>query len=38
MIRGRKIRNVPVKEQNEILRKCLGIHRHIYNECVDLEK
>ncbi len=38
IIWGRKIRNAPAKEQNEILRKCLGIHRHIYNECVDLEK
>ncbi len=32
VIWGRKIWNVPAKEQNEILRKCLRIHRHIYNE------
>lgn len=38
VLRGRKIRVVPTKEQTEILRKCIGVHRHIFNECVDMEK
>ncbi len=38
VIRGRKIWILPTKVQNKFLPKCLGIHCHVYNECVDVEK
>ena len=38
LIRSRKIRISPTEEQGSILKRCIGIHRHIYNECVTSEK
>ncbi|CAN0440419.1 unnamed protein product [Laminaria digitata] len=32
--RSRRMRVLPNQSQREILRDCMGIYRHIYNECV----
>lgn len=37
-MRARRIRILPTKDQQEGLRNCFGIHRHIYNECVKADK
>jgi hypothetical protein len=38
LLRSRKIRVVPSKAEREELAKCFGVHRHIYNECVQAER
>lgn len=38
LMRCRKVRIVPSKEQVLQLQKIYGIHRHIYNECVEGEQ
>jgi transposase len=38
LMRCRKIRVIPTKEQVLQLQKIYGIHRHIYNECVEAEQ
>ncbi len=38
VLRCRKIRIIPNGEQKEILKRCFGIHRHIYNECVKADR
>lgn len=38
MIRARRIRILPDEHQREILKDCFGIHRHIFNECVNADK
>lgn len=38
VLRCRKIRILPNGEQKDILKRCFGIHRHIYNECVKADK
>ena len=36
-MRSRRVRIRPTQEQREILKNCIGIHRYIYNECVNAE-
>ena len=38
LLRCRKLRIKPTQEQIDILKTCIGIHRYIYNECVQSEK
>lgn len=37
VMRSRKVRIRPTQEQREVLKKCFGVHRYIYNECVNAE-
>lgn len=37
IMRVRRVRIKPSQEQMEILKDCMGIYRHIYNECVNAE-
>lgn len=37
LLRCRKIRIAPTEDQKEILKGCFGVHRYIYNECVNAE-
>lgn len=38
VLRTRRIRILPTKDQQTRLKDCIGIHRHIYNECVGADK
>ena len=38
LLRTRRIRVVPTKEQREQIKKTIGVHRFIYNQCVTLEE
>ncbi len=37
LLRCRRIRISPTPAQARFLRQVLGVHRYIYNECVDME-
>ena len=37
-MRARRIRLLPTRDQQISLKNCIGIHRHIYNECVSSDR